>query len=94
MKKTLKRQNLQALDRAIEKALSETDEYGADKPEFASAVTQLTHLYKIRDSHSSRVSKDALLGAGATFGSLLLIVAYEQYHVLNTKGLNFVPKIK
>jgi len=41
-----------------------------------------------------RPSPDAILALLGTLGSVLVIVMYEQKHVLSTKALTFIPKVK
>lgn len=63
------------------------------------AVQSLKVLMELRnaDKAESRklpVSPDVLTAAGAHILGILLILAYEQKHVLTSKAMSFVPKIR
>lgn len=73
-----------------------------DSPEsdsYAKAIDQLSKLYKMKESlkdPSSHVSKDALVAAAASIGSILIIVLYEGvgHGIITSKALGFVQKSK
>ena len=73
---------------------------GADdgSDEYAQTVDQLVKLYKMKDSLESpnRVSKDALVAAGASVGSVALILLFEGVGrgIITSKSLGFAPKPK
>lgn len=71
-----------------------------DKPsEFESAVRQLVKLEELKEKEAKRrISPDTLLIVGGNLLGILIIVGYEQKHVMVSRALNFVsrsePKIQ
>jgi hypothetical protein len=58
-------------------------------------LKQLERLTKLRGNNATkRVSPDTLLIVGGNLLGILLIVAYEQKHVLTSKGLSHIIKPK
>ncbi len=81
-------------DDAIERLLTEMNTYDPESPEYLNALGALERVVRIKaESQKSRISADtAVIVAGNLLG-ILIIVAYEQKHVLTTKGLGFIrPK--
>lgn len=56
---------------------------------------QIAKLYKLKEVDSkSAVSKDVMVGAATNLAGILLILSYEQAHVITSKAaLGFVKKI-
>jgi len=73
---------------------------GADdaSDEYAKTVDQLVKLYKMKDSNEprNRVSKDGLVAAAASLGSVALILIFEGVGrgIITSKSLGFAPKPK
>lgn len=68
-------------------------------PEYETSVDQLAKLYKMKESlkdPASRMSKDALIAAGASLGSVALILIFEGVGrgIITSKSLGFAPKPK
>jgi len=62
---------------------------------YATVADNLSKLYKLKEPNSSKkLSKDALLSAGASLAGILIIVGYEHAHAVTSKALGFVPKTK
>lgn len=73
---------------------------GADDntDEYAKAVDNLAKLYKMKESLGTpnRVSKDAIVAAAASVGSVALILVFEGVGrgIITSKSLGFAPKPK
>lgn len=78
---------------ALLKDLKPTD------PDYEKTADLLSSLYKMKESlkdPSSRMSKDALVAAAASVGSVALILIFEGVGrgIITTKSLGFAPKPK
>lgn len=80
---------------AINRLLTEMDQYGPDSPEYPTMLGQLERLYAVRSQHrSSRVDPNTIaIVAGNLFG-ILIIVTYEQKNVLGSKAISFIMKAR
>jgi hypothetical protein len=63
------------------------------------AVQSLKTLMELRNADKAEkrklpVSPDVLAAAGTHILGILLILGYEQKHVITTKALSFVPKVR
>lgn len=81
------------LEDCMMKILDEMDTFGPDSQEYP---TMLDHLERVSNLHKSEDKRKAtpdnlILVAGNLLG-ILVIVAYEQKHVMTSKGLGFVRK--
>lgn len=82
------------LQKAIDSVLNEMDGVSADSDEYAKMVDQLTKLYTIKDRNPNRISADALATIAANLAGILLIINHERAHVVTTKALGFVSKLR
>lgn len=83
------------LNEAIERILDEMETYGPDSPEYPGYLDHLERLYALKTEESPRrVSPDAIIQVAGNILGILVIVAYEQKHVMTSKGLGFVMKPK
>lgn len=85
------------LDEPIRKVLSELDTYSPNDPEWNNNLTQLERLRALENNKKERwirrVSPDTIVSGAVTLLSIGCIVAYEQKHVLTSKGMTFIkPK--
>jgi hypothetical protein len=83
------------LDEPIENILSEMNTYGPDSQEYPALLSYLERLIQMKNENGHfRISADtAAIVAGNLMG-IVIIVAYEQKHVIGSKGLGFVIKPK
>jgi hypothetical protein len=83
------------LHEVMDNILSEMAQYGPDSPEYPKLLGHLERVIVMLDSKERRMpSPDGmLLVLGNLFG-ILIIVAYEQKHVMTSKALSFVSKSK
>jgi hypothetical protein len=81
-------------DEPIARVLADMETYGPDAPEYPQLVERLAELSKIQsENRKKRISPDTLAIVLGNLAGILIIVAYEQKHVMNSKGLNFIkPK--
>lgn len=83
------------LDDAIDRVLKELNNEGLDTEEYARRLKHLERLTTLRvDEHKKRVSPDTWAIVGANILGILIIVGYEQGHVLASKGLGMILKTK
>lgn len=83
------------LTRAIDKAFVDLNCHTSEKDEYAKTVDQLTKLYSLKEDPSrSRVSKDTLALVSGNLIGILLIVGHERAHVVTSKALTFLGKLR
>lgn len=93
----LKRSDDQTLDREITNTLNamslvpKTDDEAMEP-----LLARLERLYKLKnaDRSQSKLSPDAILGAGTSIVSILLIMHHEKLSVISTKAFGFIGKPK
>jgi hypothetical protein len=79
---------IDALEARLQKAQPDTDEY-------PKMVEQLGKLYKLKESDSpKRLSPDVALTVAGNIAGILLILQYERAHVITSKALSFVLKLR
>ncbi len=82
-------------DDLIQKILSEMHEYGPDTSEYSALMRHLEDLTRIRaGNRSSRISPDTMAIVVGNLAGILIIVAYEQKHVMTSKAMGFIIKTK
>jgi len=83
------------LDAPIQRVLVELEEQGPDSQEYPALLSYLERLMRIKtDNRRERVSLDNLTLVAGNLLGILVIVAYEQKHVMVSKGLGFILKPK
>lgn len=83
------------LDAAIARVSEEMVTYGPDAPEYSDLLSKFERLVRLKaEIRPKNVSPDALVNAGGSILSILVIVAYEQKHVMVSKALGFVQKLR
>ena len=80
------------LNAAITDALDQLSTLTADSDEYAKAADQIVKLYELKKK--SRISPDALVAATANILGILVIVGHERAHVVTSKALAFVTKLR
>ena len=84
-------------DAPIEKALASLETYDTDDAEFSDAMDYLERLTKLKEAEKSVVRKfspDTLAIVLGNLAGILVIVAYEQKHVLTSKATGFILRAK
>lgn len=81
-----------ALDEAITEALAQLSNLTADSKEYAQTADQVVKLYELRKKN--RISPDVLVTAGANILGILVIVGHERAHVVTSKALTLLGKLR
>lgn len=77
------------VDSQIDMVLDEMHRVGVSSEEYPKLMTSLERLYEIKaNERRDPVSKDTLALIAGNLMGILLIVAYEQKHVMTSKGFN------
>lgn len=83
------------LDRTITQLELDLQNTDPDSKEYAKKVKLLEKLYAIRSKNAPKgVSPDTWLVVGANLLGIVIIVAYEHGHVLTSKALNQLGKMR
>jgi hypothetical protein len=84
-----------SLNNVIMRVLSEMETYGPDSEEYPTMLAYLERLSRVQtEDRPRRVSPDTMATVAGNLCGILVIVAYEQRHVMTSKGLSFVMKPK
>jgi hypothetical protein len=85
----------QKLASIMDAILNEMSDAGPSADEFQELMTQLERVHKLTtDKPSRKVSPDTLALVAGNILGILVIVAYEQKHVMTSKSMSFVMKPK
>lgn len=88
-----KSENDEELDARIRTLLQEMSGLEILTDAYQNHLTTLERLTKLRETNTKAgVSKDTVLLVAGNLVGLILIMAYEQKHVMTTKGLNQLIK--
>ena len=85
----------QGLDLAIDNllvAIQRCEPYSSEYPGMVKQLTKL-HALKVNETQT-HVSKDVWITVAANLAGILIIVGYEHAHVVTTKALNQVFKLR
>lgn len=87
------------LDRAIDDLFAQMAIVDGDSEEYATMVTQMDTLYKLKEVDAnvetkSRISKDTLVIVGGNLLGIIMIVGHERAHVIGTKAMAFMLKLR
>jgi hypothetical protein len=83
------------LDQVENRLLDEMIMYGPDSTSYPDWVGYLERVGNLRKSQDKRVpNPDTIALVAGNLLGILIIVAYEQKHVMTSKGLGFVMKSK
>lgn len=92
---TQKPNNKAGLENAIERVLTEMGNETVDSEEYAKMVERLQKLHEMKTIESKpRVSPEAALTVGANLLGILMIVGHERTHIVTSKALGFVLKLR
>jgi hypothetical protein len=82
-----------ALDNAIARVLLEMETHYPGTEDHLKLTDSLERLMKMKqEERRSRISPDTLAIVGGNLLGILIIVAYEQKHVMTSRGLGFVMR--
>ncbi len=83
------------LDDQIDAILSAMDDAGVHSEEYPVLMSYLERLYKTKaETRQTPVSRDTLATVAGNLLGILLIVAYEQKHVMTSKGFSQIIRPK
>lgn len=83
------------LQEAIDELLAKMHETSPDTKEYAAMIAHLQLLYTLREKDApKRVSPDTVAIIMANLAGILLILNFERLHVIATKALGFLMKLK
>lgn len=83
------------VDAEIDAVLGAMQKVGVDHEKYPQLMTHLERLYEVKaKSRAPRISRDVWVTAGANLLGILIIVAYEQKHVLTSKGFSHIIRPK
>jgi hypothetical protein len=83
----------QFLDDQIKRVLDEMDQYGPDSPEYKVMIKYLERLVRLKTKNRpERINRNTMAIVVGNVVGILIIVIYEQKHVLVSKGLAFILK--
>lgn len=83
------------LEKAIDEAHVELASVMADSEQYSKIADQLVKLYKLREHDSKRqVSPDTLVLVAGNLLGIAMIVGHERAHVVTSKAVSFVMKLK
>ena len=82
------------LDAVKHKILDELIEHAPDDADYPTLMSHLERVDSMQHTKMQRVSPDAVVQTVGAFLSVLVIVMYEQKHVLTSKSLSLLPKFK
>ena len=83
------------LHEVMDRILVEMNQFGPDSPEYPALLGHLERVIVMLDSKEKRrPSPDGMILVAGNLLGILIIVAYEQKHVMTSKGLGFVLKSK
>lgn len=83
------------LDEQIDRLLLEMNEMDSNSQEYVKALVAVERLMKLQsDEHRAPISWDTIAIIGGNLLGILIIVAYEQKHVVTSKALGMLPKAK
>jgi ferritin-like metal-binding protein YciE len=82
------------LEEAMSNLYASLSQHEEDTETYAKMVEQLVKLHALQMAERRpRVSVDTLAAIAANLGGILIIVGYEQKHILTSKALGFIRKI-
>lgn len=83
------------LDPVIDELLKELNDYPGYSEDYAKRVEQLEKLYKLRDGKTpDPMSQDTLVVVGGNVLIALILIGFEQKHVITTKAISFFSKLR
>lgn len=83
------------LDEQITSVLNEMSTFGVDSEEYPTLLSHLERLYELKaKTRPEPVSRETMAVIVGNLTGILIIVAYEQHHVITSKAMNQIGRIK
>lgn len=81
------------LDEVMDRLLKDMDTYGPDSPEYPTMLGHLERVVVLRKSEDrQKIDPNSMAIVAGNLLGILIIVAYEQKHVMTSKAIGFVLK--
>lgn len=84
----------QQLDEAIISIHNEMKVLTSDDADYAKMTTQLERLHHLKTPSPEAVSLNTLLLIGGNLAGILMIIGFEKSHVMTSKALGFLGKLR
>jgi len=83
------------LKKAVDRAVRELDDYSVTSIEYAEVLDRLSRLHKMQvENKPASVSPDTLVLVAANLVGIVLIIKHEQFNVITSKALSFLPRLR
>ncbi len=90
-----KNETLTPIDGQIASVLNEMNEMGVDSEDYPKLLTYLERLNELKvKERREPVSRDTVASVVGNLMGILLIVAYEQKHVMTSKAFSHLIRVK
>lgn len=90
-----KQQEPTKLDQAIDAVFADMSGFTSDADEYNAMTDQLEKLYKLKEIDApKRISPDTLAIVSANLIGIIIIVGHERAHIVTSKALTFVLKMR
>lgn len=83
----------EGLNKAIDALLAQMDAVPSESEEYSKMVDQLSKLYSLRET-PQRVSPDTLAIVLGNLLGIVVIVGHERAHIVTSKAINFLLKLR
>lgn len=81
-------------DSQLRAAMLDLQQYDTSSDEYKRQLDVVDRLIKIRQGEQpDKISRNTMLIVGASFAQLLVLIAYENKHVLSQKGFSSIMKL-
>jgi hypothetical protein len=93
--KLLKKERTSIYDEPIEKVLEGMRTYGVEDPEFLKLMDQLERLSRMKSENARKpVTSDTMAIVAGNLAGILIMVAYEQKHVVTSNARQMFLKTR
>lgn len=83
------------LDATITELMNDMKSMDGDSEEYATCMNRLERLYKLKEKNAPRrINPDTWLIVGGNLAGILIIVVYEHGHVIASKAMSQVGKLR
>lgn len=83
------------LELAIDDVLSEMSNHSTTTEEYGKLLARLKDLHKMQaDEKPSRVSPDMMVQSAVYILGIAMILRHEEFNVITSKALGFVPRLR
>ncbi len=90
----IRREEPSIYDEPIEKVLDAMKTYDTVDGEFITLMEYLERLTKLKAEKHSKVDPNTMALIAGNLAGILVIVAYEQKHVMTSKAMGFILRAK